>query len=140
MFKVTKRKIVAGVVAAGVVAMTGVAYGYWTSTGSGSGSASTGSATAWEVTTDAATGGDLTPGGATDTVGYHVKNNNAGQQSVAQVAIKVANADGSAWNDGACTKDDFSVGGEAAGVTHIDTTGYPDNLAAGATHDDSVTL
>jgi hypothetical protein len=110
------------------------AYAYFTSTGTGTGSATVGTASNWTVgQTGVNSGGPLYPdpsiGGANvQDNAYHVKNNNAGNQSLANVAISVANSNGSAWsaqadtNKPACTKDDFSVGGEAVGVTHNDTS------------------
>src|SRR4051794_33657469 len=115
VFKITKKKVAAFAVAGGMVAMTGVGYAFFTSSGSGSGTATVGTDTAWEVTTDAATGGALTPNGPTDTVVINVKNNNSGAQQLQSLAISVANSDGSAWDGtGTCSASDFSVGGEAA--------------------------
>src|SRR5690349_605685 len=73
------------------------AYAYFTSSGSGTGSASVGTSTTWAVTTDAAVGGPLTPGGPSETVAYHVKNNSTGAQKLQNVAISVANNDGTTW-------------------------------------------
>jgi hypothetical protein len=135
-----KQKIAAVAAAATVVGGTGIAVAYWTSTGTGSGSAAAGQATAWAVTTDAAVAedGPLTPGGPASVVGFHVANDSTGHQFLADVAIKVANADGTAWSSGNCDADDFSVGGELAGATH---TISPDvDLAPGTDHDDDVTV
>jgi hypothetical protein len=128
----------------GVLVVAGIsafgAYAYFTSTGSGSGSASVGTSTAWAVTTDAATGGPLTPGGPSQSVAYHVKNNSSGQQSLANVAISVANADGSPWTAVAgCSKNDFSIDGGLAGVTANDIAPAA-NLAAGATANGSISI
>jgi hypothetical protein len=135
----SKRTLVLiGVLAVASVAVMG-AYAYFTSTGSGSGSASVGTSTAWAVTTDAATGGPLVPGGPTETVAYHVKNNSAGQQKLQAVAISVANANGSAWTSvAACSKDDFKLDAAAAGATQTDTPAV--NLAPDAQYDGSITI
>jgi hypothetical protein len=132
-----KRALVVGAIA--TLAMGGLAFAFFTSTGTGTGSASTGSDTPYAVTTDAASGGALTPNGPTQTIGYHVKNNGSGNQKFTNVAIKIANADGSPWNSGTCTAADFSVGGEAPGATHNDTT-TGTNLAPLGVANGSVTI
>jgi hypothetical protein len=133
-----KRVVVLGAIA--TLAMGGLAFAFFTSTGTGAGSASTGTDTSYAVTTDAALGAPLTPAGPTQTVGYHVKNNGSGNQKFTNVAIKIANADGSAWDGpGTCSASDFSVGGEAAGVTHNDTT-TSTNLLPAASASGSVTI
>ena len=129
MRKSTKSAVVAGT----VLALTGggVAFAYWTTSGTGTGSASSGTSTTWAVTTDAATGGLLTPGGPTDTVAFHVKNNNSGVQHLQGVVVTVANSDGSPWSSGTCDAGDFTVGTPAV------TAG---DVASGATVDGTVTL
>jgi hypothetical protein len=122
-------KIVAGGTA--VLMGGGIAFAYWTSNGAGKGSASTGTDTPWAVTSDAASGGLLTPGGPTQTVAFHVKNNNTGVQRLQAVAVSVANADGSPWSSGSCDAADFSVG------TPTFTSG---DVASGATTDGTVTI
>ena len=151
LFKSKKRVIALGLSAALVVGVAGAAFAYFTSTGDGSGSAKVGTSTAWAVTTDAYSGGPLTPQPAsclsalpcatTETVKYRVKNNSSGQQSLANVAISVANADGSAWTSVAgCSASDFSIDGLAVGTTANDTA-LAANLAAGATTPDgTITL
>jgi hypothetical protein len=107
------------------------AYAYFTSTGTGTGSASVGTATNWTVGQTGSTGGALYPdatiGGANvQTKAYHVKNGGSGSQYLTQVVISIANADGSAWSSQtdplkpACTKSDFSVGGQAVGAAKTD--------------------
>ena len=91
-----------------------------------------GTSTAWEVDQTGTTGGALLPDavvgtGTIQTKDYHVKNNNAGHQNLANVDISIATAVNGVWSSQtnpllpACTKDDFSVGGELVGVTHSDT-------------------
>lgn len=136
-----KKKLAAVAAAATVVGGTGIAVAYWTSAGTGSGSATAGQATAWAVTTDAATGAALTPGGPSQTVGLHVKNNSTGHQGLQAVAVKVANADGTTWDGpGDCDADDFAVGAAAAGATHTISYTPAENLAPEAVKDDSVTV
>jgi hypothetical protein len=129
----TKKRVVLLAVAALAIGLGTGAFAYFTSTGTGTGSATVGSASNWTVgQTGVTSGGPLYPdaaiGGANvQTNSYHVKNNNAGSQYLAQVDIKVANSDGSAWSSQtdsgkpACTKGDFSVDGSAVGTTHTDT-------------------
>jgi hypothetical protein len=122
--------LLATLVVAAAAAVGG--YAYFTSTGTGTGSATVGNATNWVLGQTGSTGGALYPdaaiGGANiQTKAYHVKNAGSGSQSLAQVVISIANNDGSAWsaqadtNKPACTKSDFSVGGEAVGASHTDT-------------------
>jgi hypothetical protein len=137
------------VVAVAAISAVG-AYAYFTSTGTGSGSATVGTSTAWQVTTDAATGGPLTPGGASTTyeaVAYRVKNNSTGHQNLANVNVKVANADGTAWTAVAgCSASDFQLsidGGStwgAAGAS-VNDTALAGNLApSGVTSDGTITI
>ena len=135
-----KKKLAATAAAVTIAGGAGIAFGYWTSTGNGAGSATAGSDVAWEVTTDAAVGDPLTPDGPTNTVDFHVKNNNSGVQGLQAVEIKVANTDGTAWSSGGCDADDFSVGGETAGGAHTITYSPAENVAAGATFDADVTI
>jgi hypothetical protein len=130
--------LVVGIAAAAALAVG--AYAYFTSTGTGSGSASVGTSTTWQVTTLSATGGPLTPGGPTESITYKVKNNSSGSQSLANVAISVANADGSAWTAvSGCSKSDFAIDGASAGLTFNDTS-QAANLAPGATATGTITL
>jgi hypothetical protein len=134
-----RRKLAALAVVVLGLGGVGIAFAYWTSTGAGSGSASVGTSTNWAVTTDAATGGPLTPGGPSEAIAYHVKNNNTGHQNLASVAISIANSDGSPWIAVAgCSKSDFSINGGLAGATATDAPGA--NLAGGAQHNGSVSI
>jgi hypothetical protein len=133
--------VLVGVLAVAIFAAVG-AYAYFTSTGSGSGSASVGTSTAWQVNTDAASGGPLLPGGGAGTyesIAYRVKNNSSGHQNLANVNVKVANSDGSPWVAvSGCSKNDFQLsvdGGTtwgAAGAS-VDDIALAGNLAPGAT-------
>ena len=134
------RKLVAlmATLALGATAVAG--YAYFTSTGAGYGSATVGTSTAWDVDTLTASGAPLTPDGPIQTVGYTVKNNSSGQQNLANVAIKVANSDGTPWTSVlGCSASDFSIGSQAAGATFNDVA-QAANLAAGATATGSVTI
>jgi hypothetical protein len=71
---------------------------------------------------------DAAIGGANiQTDGYTVTNGGHGSQSLAQVVVSVAMANGSPWSSQtditkpACTASDFSVGGQAVGTAWTDT-------------------
>jgi hypothetical protein len=122
------------VTAAGVIAIAtaGGAYAFWNSTGNGPGSATTGTSSAWTVTTGSATGGDLTPGGPTDTIAVHVMNPSTGVQHLNAVTAVVANSGGGAWAPGVnCSASDYTV--SAVTIATGDVT-------PGATVDGSVTI
>jgi hypothetical protein len=133
VFKITKKKVAAGVLAAGIVASSGLAYAYWTSSGNGVGEATAGDAAAWDVTTDAADGDPLSPDGPTQTITINVENDGSGTQRLEQLDIKIADANGDPWNDGLCTAADFEVGGEDAGDPHS-ITGIDEDITSGATN------
>lgn len=127
--KKSKALVVAGVI---TVATAGGAYAYWSSLGTGTGAASTGTSSAFVVTTDAATGGPLTPGGPTQTVAFHVQNSNSGVQRLSAVAVTVAASNGTAWTAiPGCSAADYTIG------TPSFTAG---DVASGATKDGTVTI
>ena len=131
---ISMKKKSAALVTAGVitVAVAGGAYAYWTTTGSGTGSATTGTSTDFVVSTDAATGNLLTPGGPTQPVAFHIQNTNSGAQYLTAVAVTVANPNGSAWTSvSGCSAADYSVG------TPVFT---PGQIASGSTLDGTVTI
>jgi hypothetical protein len=128
--KKKSKLIIAGAALVGL-AGSGVAYGYWTTSGNGAGSATTGASSAFVVATDGATGGPLTPGGPSETVAFHVTNNNSGVQHLSAVAASVANSDNSAWTAvSGCSLLDYTV------VPHF-TAG---DIASGATASGTVTI
>jgi hypothetical protein len=108
-----KKKSKTAIACVAIVGLTssGVAYAYWTTSGNGSGSATTGTSSAFVVTTDSATGGPLTPGGPSETVGFHINNPNSGVQHLTTVAVTVANSGGTAWTAvTGCSSLDYTVG------------------------------
>jgi hypothetical protein len=115
-----KTQFVVAATAAGSIGLSGVAFGWWTSSGNGSGAASTGSSTLFVVTADSVTTNTLTPGGPTQTVGFTVHNPSTGHQHVAGVSVKVANTDGTPWSVTVgpltCDATDFQVSDAAAGA------------------------
>jgi hypothetical protein len=114
MKKLSKKnkRITAVIAAATVIAVGGgVAYAYWSSTGTGSGSAITGTSTGFTVASSAATGDPLTPGGPTETVAFTVTNSGSGSQMLSSVAVTVAGPAGAAWTAvPGCSKLDYTVG------------------------------
>lgn len=130
---------VLGVVAV-IAAMASVgAYAYFTATGEGAGSATVGTSTDWDVDTTAETGGPMYPGGNSTTyvdVDYTVTNPSAGNQNLANVNIKVAESDGTAWSSGTCDAFDFELsldGGTtfAAAGASVNDTELAGNAAPG---------
>ena len=128
-------KIGVGVITgAAVLGMAGGAFAYFTgANGTGSGQASVGTSSAWQVAETAVSIEKVYPdaaiGGANViTNRYTVSNPGDGSQYLASVTISVAKSDGTEWssqtdtNKPACTASDFSVGGEAVGTAHVDTT------------------
>lgn len=131
--RITKKKyLVAGVAALIIAGTAGTAFAYWTTSGHGTGSATTGTSSDFVVTTDAATGSPLTPGGPTQTVAFHVNNPNSGVQHLNAVAVTVAKSDGTAWTAVAgCSALDYTVG----------TPSFtPGDIAPGATNSGTVTI
>ena len=131
-FRTSKKRT--AIVAASVitVATAGGAYAYWSTSGNGAGAASTGTSSAFVVTTDAATGSSLTPGGPTQTVAFHVQNTNSGVQRLSAVAVTVATSTGAVWTSvPGCSAADFTVG------TPSFTAG---DIASGATTNGTVTI
>ena len=127
--KKSKALVVAGVI---TVATAGGAYAYWSSLGNATGAATTGTSSAFVVTTDAATGSPLTPGGPTQTVAFHVQNANSGVQRLTSVAVTVAASGGAAWTAvPGCSAADYTVG------TPTFTAG---DIASGSRSDGTVTI
>ena len=81
----------------------GVAFAYWTTTGSGTGSAAAGTSSAVVVTqTNPVTG--LYPGGLPQDINLNIANSNSAAQRLETVAISV-----SSTSDAGCTAADFTV-------------------------------
>src|SRR5688572_19459137 len=127
MARLTKKKYLAVGTVVAVLASAGVAFAYWTSTGSGTGSVTTGTSTAWDVEVDDIDLDDLTPGGPIQTVGFTVQNDNSGVQNLSSTVASVA----STSNPG-CTAADFDVSA-TTGITYGD-------VASGATETGSFTI
>jgi len=125
-----KKRVLVGLTVA-MMAVAGVAFAYFSSTGSGTGSATVGTAAAWEVTVAAPTGGPLFPGSGTDTLVYYVKNNSAGPLTLNTVTAKLRESGGLVYSGGnpaaGCYASWFTVGNShgalpysVAGSTYIE--------------------
>ena len=121
-FMTKKGAVLLGVlVVAAAAAVAG--YAYFTSTGTGTGATSVGTVTDWNVSVAHVSGGPLYPGSGTDNQTYTVTNASAGSQLLNKVTIQIANANGSAWTSGTCSKADFNINGAGAGTTATDNYG-----------------
>ncbi len=129
------------------------AYAYFTSTGHGTGAASVGTSSDWTVTTSAATGGPLTPGGGAgtyETVGYTIANPSTGHQNLANVNIKIADSSGNPWSSQAdntkpaCSATDFQL--SLDGTTwapvggSVDDARLAQNFGPGDSHSQSIQI
>lgn len=86
MFKITRKKLVAGAVTVGLMAGAGVSFAYWTTTGAGDGSATTGTSTPVTVTQVGAVTG-LVPGGPAGAVNFKINNPASFNQYITTVLI-----------------------------------------------------
>jgi hypothetical protein len=135
----SKRRIaVLGATVALALAGGGAALAYFTSTGTGTGAGTVGTATAYTVAVSAPSGGPLTPGGATESFTYTVKNNSSGSQAITSASISVA-PDATAAGLG-CSAAWYQVSGidiatPANPATQTYTAAIP--IAAGATSSDA---
>jgi hypothetical protein len=141
----TTRKKVAAVALSGAMAagIAGVAFAYFTSSGSGTGSASTGSSTAFTIAQDSATpatGLYPSPAGSApiDNVAYTVTNPGSGNQYVNTVTVAVA-SDGSGNVLSAGAGNPSITGCLAAwySITNATQTLHK-NIAAGQSYDETV--
>jgi len=115
-----KQVIVGGIAAAAIVIGGGAAFAYWTNSGSGDGSATTGTATSFTVTVDNVDLADLTPGGPTDTVPFHIQNTESGAEFATTAVATVTGTHNGSGPVAGCTADDFTIDNNtfpAAGAT-----------------------
>lgn len=151
MRRFTKKRLIGVLGVIALLAVTGTAIAYFTSTGNGTGSATVGTATHWTVAESGTpTGGPLYPdhaigGSNIQTDGYTVTNPAAGSQNLSQVVVSVATSTGTTWSSQtisgkpACTASDFSVGGNAVGTPWTDTSLHGD-YQAGTSQSGTVTV
>ena len=100
---VTRKRVAAAVVAAGVGLGGMAAYAYFTTTGAGTGSANTGTSSA--VTLHGSVGSTLYPG-TSGTVSFTVDNPSPGSQYVATIHLASVTTDGS---HSACVLTDYTM-------------------------------
>lgn len=107
-----KKRATAVAMTALLVLIGGVAFAYWTSSGSGTGAGTTGSSTAFTVSSTAPTGPALTPGGASQSVAFTVANPGTGTLDLTSVTVVVADANGDPWvsDPTGCTAADYTLG------------------------------
>jgi hypothetical protein len=78
------------------VAGAGIAFAYWTASGTGTGEATTGDSVALVIESEPAEG-DLAPGSDGQTVAFTVTNPGPGVQSFTSMAVSLADEDGTPW-------------------------------------------
>jgi len=126
------RTALVALVTVAIVAVGAAAFAYWTSDGTGEGQGSTGTSSNFVVTSTPATTPELKPGVGEQNVAFEVANPSNASHTLTDVAVTVANDDGTAWTSVAgCSAADYTVG--IADITYAD-------LAAGATATGTVTL
>jgi hypothetical protein len=92
-----------------MLAGAGVAFAYWTSTGTGDGTATTGASEVFTIATETAEG-TIAPGNAGQTVVFTVTNPAEGSQYLAGVTVTMADAAGVAWvPTGECALADYTA-------------------------------
>jgi hypothetical protein len=134
------RTALVAVTTVAMVAAGAIAFAYWTSSGAGSGSGHTGDGADFTVSSTPATGAELEPGGGDQSAAFVVTNPAGGVQTLTDVTVTVASADGTAWvvGDGDpltvgddCSAADFEVD-DADGVTYgaMATGGTADGTVA----------
>ncbi len=135
MFTITARKnrtMLIALTTAAIVAVGAVAFAYWTSEGEGSGSGATGTSSVFVVTSTPETTPALKPGVGEQTIDFEVANPSDSAQTLTNVTVTVANADGTPWTSVVgCSAADYTVG--TAAITYAD-------MAAGTTAEGTVTL
>ncbi len=91
------------------ITSAGVAFAYWTSTGSGVGQATTGTSVAFTITTEDAVG-TIAPGGAGQTVDFTVTNDGEGTQYLTAVTVAIGTGPTTPWvPTGTCDVLDYTA-------------------------------
>lgn len=130
----TRRRWIAALAVA-VLVGSGVAFAYFTSSGSGTGSAKVGRSSSWTVVPDTATG-TMLPGSGDSTFTYTVENPSSATQHLNATSAAV---DADAQGD--ITEDGNAVAGCKASWFHAtDTSPAPADVAAGDSVSGSVTV
>jgi hypothetical protein len=108
MRKFSRKTLVAGGLVA-TMALGGIAFAFFSATGSGSGTASVGTSHALDITQVGSVSG-LVPNGPAQTINYKVTNNTAGAEQVNQVTTTVASVTSLAIvGDEACDASMFTI-------------------------------
>lgn len=107
-----KRRTTIVAMTAVLVLFGGVAFAYWTSSGSGTGHGTTGDGTDLAVSSPGPTGPGLTPGGPNQSIPFTVTNPGTGTQDLTSVTVIVADENGDPWvsEPVGCTAADYTVG------------------------------
>ncbi|PJJ62056.1 hypothetical protein [Compostimonas suwonensis] len=124
-----RKGIIIALAAVLTITGAGVAFAYWTSTGTGVGEATTGESVAFTITSDPAVG-TIAPGSDGQTVDFTVTNPGEGTQSLTEVTVSLATADGTPWvPTGDCLVADYTAtistappAGEIAAGGEVDGT------------------
>ncbi|MGS0688007.1 hypothetical protein ACVBEQ_23095 [Nakamurella sp. GG22] len=104
-----KKTIVIASVAALTIGGAGVAFAYWTSTGTGVGEAQTGQEAVFTITSEDAVG-EISPGSPGQTIDFTVTNPGPGTLLFSSVTVRLATANGIQWvPTGACNFDDYTA-------------------------------
>src|ERR1035437_4222595 len=106
-----KRVVLAAIVVVALGIASGVAYAYWTSTGTGSvGSATAGTGVSFTATLSGSAPTGLVPGGSDQAIDVKVTNPATFPQTLSGLTVSVKNGDGSAWIlVPGCFATDFSI-------------------------------
>jgi hypothetical protein len=112
MFRLTKKKkaLVGLAIAGAVVAGSGAAYAYWSTTGSGTGSAAAQASTQAVTAVQTSTISTMAPGVAAQTLTGNFNNPNAGKVYINQVVASIASVTKAAGAPaGTCDATDFTL-------------------------------
>ena len=137
LFTARRRIAVVSATAVAVLGVAGVAFAYFTASGSGTGNATVGSTGTWLVTQDSTTG-TIYPGSGNSVITFNVKNTGTGDQQYS-TATTAVNADGS----GNITQSGVGVSGCKASWFSPSITSDPGintNVAGGASVKVQVTV
>ena len=105
-----KKTIVVVSIAALSLGGAGVAFAYWTSTGSGTGEATTGDPATFVVAGQASEDPPLTPGGPSQTVPFTVTNPGPGTLFFGSATVIIADENGAPWEPfGECLAADYTA-------------------------------
>jgi hypothetical protein len=113
MSRLSKRKKIAVLLGASVIAVGGggIAYAYWSTSGTGTGTAGTADGASDLVITQTSTISGLAPGVAAQTITGAVKNNAKSSAHVTSVTVSIASVTTAAGAVGACSAADYTLTG-----------------------------